>query len=289
MNQIEILKDFVAISKYAGDIPAYVQGGGGNTSVKLDDKRMAIKASGYLLSDMTTDSGYSVVNYSAIREYLKSPDTDEDIFTTKIQSFIVETNNRPSIETGFHALLSKYVIHTHSVFANLLSCSTEGKNIALKLFPNAMWVEYANPGRELTTAVTKAIQKHDKQPEIVFLQNHGVIVSANNANVAQNTHESLNAIIKEHLNVSKEFNPTDVATDIEYLQEHVLFPDQVVYTLAGEEILSTKAAKETLAAYKYIWETIEAKGLIPSFIPETKRDELSNMEAEKFRQKVIKK
>jgi len=37
---------------------------------------------------------------------------------------------RPSVEVGFHSFLSRCVIHTHSVYANLLCCSEEGRGIA---------------------------------------------------------------------------------------------------------------------------------------------------------------
>ena len=45
------------ISNYCGERVDYVQGGGGNTSVKFDEKLMAIKASGYTLKETTVDKG----------------------------------------------------------------------------------------------------------------------------------------------------------------------------------------------------------------------------------------
>ena len=48
----KLLADFSRISKTAGTRADYVQGGGGNTSVKLNDGLMAIKASGFCLSDI---------------------------------------------------------------------------------------------------------------------------------------------------------------------------------------------------------------------------------------------
>ncbi|NMA66786.1 MAG: class II aldolase/adducin family protein, partial [Clostridiaceae bacterium] len=57
-------KELEAISQYAGKRIDYVQGGGGNTSVKLNDEFMAVKASGYKLSQITENEGYVVVNYT---------------------------------------------------------------------------------------------------------------------------------------------------------------------------------------------------------------------------------
>jgi rhamnose utilization protein RhaD (predicted bifunctional aldolase and dehydrogenase) len=47
------LRDFARVSQKIGARSDYVQGGGGNTSVKLGGGLMAIKASGYRLCDIT--------------------------------------------------------------------------------------------------------------------------------------------------------------------------------------------------------------------------------------------
>lgn len=46
-----------------------MQGGGGNTSVKLDDTLMAIKASGFCLKDIEIDKAYAVLDYAALRRF----------------------------------------------------------------------------------------------------------------------------------------------------------------------------------------------------------------------------
>ena len=52
----ERLAAFSKLSQTAGARADYVQGGGGNTSVKLADGLMAIKASGYCLKDITPEA-----------------------------------------------------------------------------------------------------------------------------------------------------------------------------------------------------------------------------------------
>ena len=54
MNEI---KNLIKLSKYAGMREDIVQAGGGNTSVKIDDKTMFIKSSGYQLSEMEENMG----------------------------------------------------------------------------------------------------------------------------------------------------------------------------------------------------------------------------------------
>jgi len=283
------LKNLSYISKAIGQYSSYVQGGGGNTSVKMGSNKMAIKASGYLLSDVTETSGFSVVDYNAIRSYLEKPDDDEEEFVRAIKSFVMETDNRPSIETGFHVLLGDYVIHTHSVYANILNCSQEGMGIAEKIFPDSLWIEYATPGRDLTLKIKDAIAKHNGEPEIIFLQNHGVIISGKNFNNVLNLHESLNNKIKEFLNIDKDsFDSWNVIKDFSYVKDHILFPDQVVYTYTGGDSLKSPAAEQTLLAYSFILATIEQKHLTPNFIDKRNIDILLNMESEKYRIKVMK-
>ena len=65
----KLLADFAWMSQSAGARSDYVQGGGGNTSVKLAGGLMAIKASGFCLSDIETDKGYAVLNGANIRDF----------------------------------------------------------------------------------------------------------------------------------------------------------------------------------------------------------------------------
>ena len=53
----------MSISKDVGKNPVFVHGGGGNTSAKLDDRYMAVKASGYRLDQVTEWDGYVIVDY----------------------------------------------------------------------------------------------------------------------------------------------------------------------------------------------------------------------------------
>ena len=55
------LENFRRVSGTVGARADYVQGGGGNTSVKLDGGLMAIKASGYCLKDIDVDKAYALM------------------------------------------------------------------------------------------------------------------------------------------------------------------------------------------------------------------------------------
>ena len=191
----EEIKSLVDVSKKIGSYPEFVQGGGGNTSVKIDDNLMAIKASGYLLKDMTENDGFAFVNYN---DHIKNDailNNTEDEFNDFIKEKTAKIGGyptlKPSIETGFHALLPyKYIVHTHSVYSNILCCSSEGKEIAERLFSDGLWIRYANPGKNITIEISEITK--DKGSSIIFIQNHGIIVCADDAIDVEKIHESVN-------------------------------------------------------------------------------------------------
>ena len=290
----EEVKNLVNISRRIGSYSEFVQGGGGNTSVKIDDNLMAIKASGYFLKNMTEDDGFAFVNYRDINDHIKKGailNNTED----ELSSFIKEKTSkvdgypmlRPSIETGFHALLPyKYIIHTHSVYSNILCCSYEGKGIVQKLFSDGSWVEYANPGKNITIEISTATK--GKESNVIFMQNHGIIVCANNANNAQKLHRSVNNKIINYFDINSDYKLKHISLDINKVKEKVIFPDQVIYLLS-EDLRRSIAGFETLYAYDYIIKKISDLGLTPNFISQKDIDYIENMESEKYRKSLIKK
>lgn len=65
------MKSLIQISKYAGMREDLVQAGGGNTSVKLSDTEMLIKASGFQLADITEKEGFAIVNPQIIVQFFQ--------------------------------------------------------------------------------------------------------------------------------------------------------------------------------------------------------------------------
>ncbi|MBC7960647.1 MAG: class II aldolase, partial [Vallitaleaceae bacterium] len=68
------IQELIQISHYSAANIGYIQGGGGNTSVKLNDQLMAVKASGCKLSQMGELEGYVVVDYGLIKDYFATAD-----------------------------------------------------------------------------------------------------------------------------------------------------------------------------------------------------------------------
>lgn len=188
------LYELEIISKGVGNLPEYVQGGGGNTSVKLNDELMAVKASGIKLRQITPKEGYVVINYKNITEYYENVDlsskTDFEKESVEIaKSNVVEMEGlkvlRPSVEAGFHSIMKKYVLHTHPVYANMLCCNFNGKSMVEDIFGDkkykCIWIPYINPGFSLTLKIKEEIEKCLDEigvfPEVIFMENHGLVVT----------------------------------------------------------------------------------------------------------------
>jgi len=166
-------KAMTAISQYCGNRVDYIQGGGGNTSYKFDDKLMAIKASGYTLVDVAPEQGYVTVDYSKIlRKYeqlSKKVDVDIEKETLLINLECVELLDgmkdlRPSVEVGFHSYLQRAVVHTHSVYSNLLCCTDEGRDNAKAIFGNSefgyVYLPFISPGYTLSIRVKDEVEAY---------------------------------------------------------------------------------------------------------------------------------
>lgn len=264
----DILRQFEYISKSAGIPVDYTQGGGGNTSAKLDDTLMAVKASGYKLKQITPNEGYVVINYKNIKSYYESVDLNADTDFEKesvefVKKNIVEFEGlktlRPSVEAGFHSILKKYVIHTHPVYANILCCAKNGGELVEKIFKNkeyaAAWIPYINPGFCLTLKINEAVKSSlgscGKFPQVIFMENHGLIVTSDDSQKCVQLHREVNDTVKEYLGICEAFPEIELVridddsfiSKTQYISEYfknnkvspgifdeiVLYPDQLVY------------------------------------------------------------
>ncbi|MDR6192205.1 class II aldolase/adducin family protein [Agrobacterium sp. CMT1] len=278
------LQTLVTISRQLGSEVGYIQGGGGNTSLKVNDDEMYIKASGRSLAEVDAENGFLAVNWRQVKAGLSTCETEGTYSELLAESsFSADKTVRPSIETGFHALLGRCVVHSHSVWSNILNCSEEGPAIIGKLFPNALWIEYETPGLHLTKAIMARTNKLDQQ--ILFLQNHGLIVWADDEKNASILHQSVNDKIREHFNGGLQFPAADVAVPLSF-RDGLLFPDQAVYQ-SNIDLAHSRAGRETMLACDFILHNIIKLGLTVNFIRSSEKDVLLNLETEKYRQRLI--
>ncbi|HIH10552.1 MAG TPA: class II aldolase/adducin family protein [Candidatus Diapherotrites archaeon] len=182
--------ELIAACRMAGSDIDLVQGPGGNISIK-DGKRMFVKASGFCLSEVSSQSGIASFRSSSMAGFFSKIPSARKMHEGKYMEALSRgaISGKPSMETGFHSVLGRAVVHTHPVAINSISCAKNGKEIALKAFgPGSFtWIPYFSPGAELA----RAIAMHAKGGNHCFiLQNHGLIVASNSMQEAlAATHE----------------------------------------------------------------------------------------------------
>ena len=189
------IEGLILVSHAIGSNTLLVQAGGGNTSVKSRDGRsMFIKASGTTLAAMTENDGWVEVDSSRIRALFREPDLidlpdekrEKRVWRIMEESVLSSSSGRPSVETPFHTLLGKVVIHSHPVPANAVTCNPAGEGILENLTkpgePRPLWVPYVKPGFTLAFSLAGHITEyetiHGRIPQTIFLQNHGFICTA---------------------------------------------------------------------------------------------------------------
>ncbi|MGI6579772.1 MAG: class II aldolase/adducin family protein [Saccharofermentanales bacterium] len=343
INKRSELEKFIKFSNEIGKRNDYVQGGGGNTSFKPDAERMIIKASGYFLSQVKEDDGYVVLSYPEIEHFFYSEEAGlakdiESIGSQKVRSAIIDGETlprlRPSVEAGFHSLLSAWVAHTHSVYINIILCSKSAKELLTDIFYDIdyMYIPYVNPGSRLTLEIVNEINKHlnnhPEVPEIIFLENHGVIVHAEDMQKCLSLHQEVNARICKYFSLSeseyplanvKEINQDVYISDTDYLinvlkteeftsetlLSNPLYPDQMVYladTLDTTAFIDHKSGKTTyhmpykqallleqiITAIIFIMKNIKSNNLEIQFMSKADQEFIKKWESESYRKKISK-
>ena len=228
---------FLKISRFAGMREDLAQAGGGNSSYKVTPEEMIIKASGVQLADVTEEAGYGVVNPRMIREAFR--DTQKVNWMTEAagreilrQAFI--RGQRTSIETFLHSISGRYTLHTHPVTVNVLACRRGGMEILKGLFPDALMVPYGTPGMELAKKYFKVYEgakTADRESGVVFLQNHGLVVSSDTAQGVIDKTEYVARRIEAYLGC--DFEAYRKATEI-----WKYFPEKVVWRVTDHQVLS---------------------------------------------------
>lgn len=210
------MQDFIQISKYAGMRNDLAQAGGGNTSMKADDRVMLVKSSGVQLADVSEENGYTKVDYRQIVEYFQKNITadGESVLTEEAGKELLAKaqieGGRASIETFLHAVTGKYTLHSHPTLVNILTARAGDMDVLRTLFPEAVYVPYRKPGAALAEAYYKRFREQQAQGadrSVVFLANHGLVVSGGSAeHVIEGTEEVLQKIAA-YLHINYEAYP----------------------------------------------------------------------------------
>ncbi len=184
---MQLLDELTALSLEFGT-PDYVLGGGGNTSAKTADT-LWVKPSGTTLAHLTP-AAFVALNRAAMQQLYRlvipaEPAAREalvkDVMAAAVQP---GQTGRPSVEAPLHDVLGgTFVVHTHPALVNGLTCARDGAAACARLFPDALWIPYVDPGFTLCLDVRRRVQEYSVQrggaPTLLLLENHGVFVTGN--------------------------------------------------------------------------------------------------------------
>ncbi|MCG8699069.1 MAG: class II aldolase/adducin family protein, partial [Bacteroidales bacterium] len=217
------IKNIIEISQYYGKSKEYVIAGGGNTSYK-DDEKIWVKASGHALATIT-EEGFAVLDRAKL-EVISEKQYSTDSFERERQikddltEACITKDRRPSVETSLHNLISyNYVVHLHPTLVNGLMCANDAARKTLELFgKEALFIPYIDPGyilyKEVEAKVIEYKESYGCDPKMIFLQNHGVFVSANDTNEIKTIYEKIFSILDTKITPKMEEIPLAVPTDI---------------------------------------------------------------------------
>ena len=194
----------------------YVKGGGGNTSVK-DADTLWVKPSGTTLAGLTTET-FVVMNRAKLNELyaIETPAeaaAREELVKNMMAEAVENDAGRPSVEAPLHNVFeATYVVHTHPARVNGLTCAEGGEAVCARLFPDALWVEYIDPGYTLCMEVRERIEQYkrdySKEPALVVLQNHGIFIAADTADGIRAHYSRVMDTLKA------EYNKAEICEDI---------------------------------------------------------------------------
>ena len=159
-----MLSEYVDLCRLLGSWPDWVQGPGGNCSLK-EGNRLLVKRSGALIADTTDEKGWVYCDIAQIQTALK--EGREDITST-----VLEGSGKPSIEAFLHTFPSRMIVHLHPTPLMGYLCSENPEPYSG--IPNRR-VGYHKPGIPLTQALEAV---YDPSIPLYFLKNHGLILMA---------------------------------------------------------------------------------------------------------------
>ena len=226
-------KDLKELSIFLGNNIDWIQGAGGNTSVK-DNGILWVKASGYWLSDAQNNNIFTPLDRQAVLDKINQE--IEDLSSAQILEKQYHSL-RPSIETTLHALMRhRFVAHVHSVNVISYAVLKNSKKILNDKLEGIswLWVPYVRPGLPLTKMLKKM---NVSDFDVIILANHGVVIGGDTKE------EVLDIFEQVETRLCRSFRGNFLETDKSKLESLV---DSLEYKLPKHD-LSHALAKDGLS------------------------------------------
>lgn len=183
----DLLGQRVYTSRLLGRNPELVLHGGGNTSVKIEEKDYFgdpvslcyVKGSGWDLATIERE-GFAPVRMEALLKMAELPAmTDPDMVTQQRVAMTNPAAPAASVEAILHAVLPfRFVDHTHANAISALTCHKDGEARVKEVYgKRVLIVPYVMPGFVLAKAIYAMIKGRDLRKEGIegmVLLKHGI-------------------------------------------------------------------------------------------------------------------
>lgn len=225
---MQLLETITQLSHEFGT-PDFVKGGGGNTSCKNADT-LWVKPSGTTLAGLAPEKFVALNRQKLARLYTVEIPSNSSAREALVKDLMAAAvlpghTGRPSVEAPLHDILpGTFVVHTHSALVNGLTCAKQGAAACARLFPDALWIPYIDPGFTLCMDVRRRLRGQ----RLVILENHGIFVSGDTADEVRSTYRRvLDALRGEYqkAGIPTELKPGPIPNAPEPVS-----PDHMVYT-----------------------------------------------------------
>jgi rhamnose utilization protein RhaD (predicted bifunctional aldolase and dehydrogenase) len=207
----------------------FVKGGGGNTSAKTADT-LWVKPSGTTLAGLTPQTFVVLDRAKLVSLYAVAIPQDSHARETLVKDMMAaavkpDSIGRPSVEAPLHDILSgTFVVHTHPSLVNGLTCAKQGAAACARLFPDALWIPYIDPGFTLCMDVRCRLRGQ----KLVILENHGIFVAGDTADEIRATYRRVLVALRS------EYAKVGISTELQAGQipatTEPVTPDHMVYT-----------------------------------------------------------
>ena len=207
----ELLSEIVDLSQDYGRQNAWCIAGGGNSSLK-NAQWIWVKPSGVPMATIRADQFVKMSR--AQLEIIWQQDyprergaregrAKDDLMAARAAG---EEAKRPSVETLMHALLPQQIVfHSHPTLVNGLTCARDGERIARELFGDGLlWIPVVDPGYLLAVDIRERLERYraarsGEFPDMILLQNHGLLVYGEDASSIRATHAAIVEILEGDL------------------------------------------------------------------------------------------
>ena len=256
------IQSLIDISRKYGADPRYVIAGGGNTSYK-DDTHLWVKASGHALATIDED-GFAVLDRKRLapmgrRRYSSDPAVREEQVKNDLAVACLTKGRRPSVETSLHDCMEwKFVVHLHPTLVNGLMCSQQAAATCAELFPEALYIEYTDPGYTLFRKVYNRIKAwraaKGSEPQVIFLQNHGIFVGADTTAEIERIYDGIIARLEARVEPLPEGS-----TDVDEAAVEFVPAVRTVLSRAGRGLKTVQVTSDALVCWAIeSWDAVKA-------------------------------